>query len=123
MLSGGVVVVCVCVFVSCCGVGFMGGRGRLRALWMWRGRWGRSWYSPKGKGLLFSVILRPQIGPESTSLLTMMGTVAVLNVLERRFGVKLYVKWPNDLLFEQKKITGVLTEISRSNQDRILGYG
>lgn len=92
-----------------------------------RGRRGRRWISPRGKGLWFSLILRPN----DTSLaaaapVTLAVAAALARVLRRETGLKVTLKWPNDLLVEGKKICGILTEL-KGELDRveylILGIG
>jgi len=82
-----------------------------------RGRLKRKWLSPKGKNLLFSVILRPHLDPGFVSLMTIMSSVALARVM-RQEGVAAQIKWPNDVYVDGKKIAGILTEMS-SEQDRV----
>ena len=76
-----------------------------------KGRLGRSFFSPKYKSLLFSVILRPKILPNEAPKFTLMAAVAVANAMIR-FDLKPQIKWPNDILFDGRKIAGILTEMS-----------
>jgi BirA family transcriptional regulator, biotin operon repressor / biotin---[acetyl-CoA-carboxylase] ligase len=76
-----------------------------------RGRWGRSWLSHPGAGLMFSVVLRPtSLEP---GLLTTAGGLAVARAIEEECGLPTLIKWPNDLLIGERKVSGVLVE-SRS---------
>ena len=77
-----------------------------------RGRLGRSWSSPQGKGLWFSVLLRPSLAPADCTRLTVATAVALVRAIERVAGIKPSIKWPNDLLIDGKKIAGILTEMS-----------
>lgn len=83
-----------------------------------RGRMGRSWVSPKGKGIYLSVILRPQLAPSQAAQLTLMTAVAVCEALQKVSGVDVRIKWPNDLLVKNRKVSGILTEMS-AEVDRI----
>jgi BirA family biotin operon repressor/biotin-[acetyl-CoA-carboxylase] ligase len=83
-----------------------------------RGRMGRSWVSPKGKGVYFSVILRPMLPLNEVAKLTLMSAVAVCEALRDISGVDIKIKWPNDLLVGQKKIVGILTELN-AEVDRV----
>ncbi len=77
-----------------------------------RGRTGRRWYSPKGAGLYLSVILRPERLPSPllVPLLAGLGLArAVEGLLE---DVRVGLKWPNDLIVEDRKAGGVLSEVS-----------
>ena len=78
-----------------------GGKGRLE----------RSFFSPKEKGIWFSVILRPQCTPKDAPKFTLMAAVAVVQALER-FNLHAKIKWPNDILHEGRKLVGILTEMS-----------
>ncbi|MFI5358779.1 MAG: biotin--[acetyl-CoA-carboxylase] ligase [Halanaerobiales bacterium] len=86
-----------------------------------RGRLGRNWYSPAGTGLWLSIILRPDIPPLDSPLLTVIASLAVyesLLVLEKepaapeQHNNTLQIKWPNDILMDGKKLAGILTELS-----------
>jgi BirA family transcriptional regulator, biotin operon repressor / biotin---[acetyl-CoA-carboxylase] ligase len=79
-----------------------------------RGRWGRTWHSPAGMGLWFSIVLRPKTRPASDHLLTLLGAVSVATALERTVGVRFCLQWPNDVMFGERKIAGVLTETARN---------
>lgn len=75
-----------------------------------RGRLGKIWSSPPNKGLYFSLILRPRLSAEDYPKLTMTTGVAVATVLEQLCGLEVMLKWPNDILVEQKKCAGILCE-------------
>lgn len=76
-----------------------------------KGRLERSFFSPKGKGIWFSVILRPAFLPQEAPKCTLMAAAAVAMAMER-FGLKAGIKWPNDILYEGRKLVGILTEMS-----------
>ncbi|MFA5786992.1 MAG: biotin--[acetyl-CoA-carboxylase] ligase [Actinomycetota bacterium] len=74
-----------------------------------RGRRGRSWIAPAGSSLLFTVLLRP--GPElSAGPATFAVGVAACEVV-RNLGCAAGLKWPNDLVVEDRKLAGMLTEV------------
>jgi BirA family biotin operon repressor/biotin-[acetyl-CoA-carboxylase] ligase len=91
-----------------------------------RGRLGRRWESPSGRGLWFSVLLRPRLHPSAATQLTVMAAVAVVRAIERQTGLKPAIKWPNDILFGRRKCGGILLELG-AELDRIrhvvLGIG
>jgi BirA family biotin operon repressor/biotin-[acetyl-CoA-carboxylase] ligase len=91
-----------------------------------RGRLGRLWVSPPGKGLWFSVLLRPAFRPEAATQLTIAASVALARAVRLLSGVSTEIKWPNDILLGGKKVAGILTEIS-GEVDRVnyavLGMG
>lgn len=76
-----------------------------------KGRLGRNWTSPKGKGIWFSIILKPNVKPEKVPKITLIGAAAVNKAL-REIGIKSYIKWPNDIIVDSKKVCGILTEMN-----------
>lgn len=83
-----------------------------------RGRLGREWISPSGVNIYMSIILKPEIEPKDATLLTVLTAVACAVALRKVSGLKITIKWPNDLMVSGKKIGGILTEV-RSEPDRI----
>jgi BirA family biotin operon repressor/biotin-[acetyl-CoA-carboxylase] ligase len=75
-----------------------------------RGRLGRSWSAPLGTALLVSAILRPDVLPGHLPRLTMVGAVAVAEVLAELAPGQVGLKWPNDVLLAGRKVAGVLPE-------------
>lgn len=75
-----------------------------------RGRRGRIWFSPFGKNLYFSIILKPQLVISILSRLTIVIGVSVAEAL-KEFGVYVKLKWPNDIMIGDKKIGGILSEL------------
>jgi BirA family biotin operon repressor/biotin-[acetyl-CoA-carboxylase] ligase len=77
-----------------------------------RGRLGRSWFSPPGKGISFSILLRPSLAPGDTPLFTLMTAAAVTQGIKNVLpDLPIGIKWPNDLLIKGRKVCGILTEI------------
>ncbi|NLZ54736.1 MAG: biotin--[acetyl-CoA-carboxylase] ligase [Thermoanaerobacteraceae bacterium] len=76
-----------------------------------RGRMGRAWNSPAG-GLWLSIVLRPELSPVDAPKLTIMSAVAVAEAIIQATGICAKIKWPNDILVNEKKVCGILTEIS-----------
>ena len=77
-----------------------------------RGRLGRSFSSPSGMGVYLSVILRPNCPPDQLMHLTCAAAVAMCNAVEQAAGFRPGIKWTNDLVYENKKLGGILTELS-----------
>ena len=77
-----------------------------------RGRLGRSWFSPKYKGIYLSLILRPKILPNQASIFTLLSAVSICDALKEIVGVEAKIKWPNDILIHNKKLGGILTELN-----------
>jgi BirA family transcriptional regulator, biotin operon repressor / biotin---[acetyl-CoA-carboxylase] ligase len=75
-----------------------------------RGRLGRRWASPKGAGLYFSVVLRPQVEPGRWALITFVAALAVHDALFECCGLQTDIKWPNDILADNRKLCGILAE-------------
>lgn len=76
-----------------------------------KGRLGRSWESPAGKGLWLSVLLRPDLKPEQAPLVTLCAAIAMAKAVKETSGVDAKIKWPNDLVYDGRKVCGVLLEI------------
>jgi BirA family transcriptional regulator, biotin operon repressor / biotin---[acetyl-CoA-carboxylase] ligase len=72
-----------------------------------RGRLGRTWVAPPGSALLVSVLLRPKLPPERVHLLTLAAALAVIDALP---GTDARVKWPNDVVVDDRKLAGILAE-------------
>jgi BirA family biotin operon repressor/biotin-[acetyl-CoA-carboxylase] ligase len=77
-----------------------------------RGRLGRKWTSPSGKGLLFSVILRPPLPMTEAHLLTLVSATAAAEGIEAQAKIPVQIKWPNDLFLNNRKLGGILLEVS-----------
>jgi len=75
-----------------------------------RGRLGRSWQSPPGSGLYFSMILRPQLDPGDIPKITLAVGLAACSAIEKVSGLSLLIKWPNDILLGGRKLGGILSE-------------
>ena len=75
------------------------------------GRRGRSFHSPAGSGIYMSVILRPQCKPQELMHLTCAAAVAMCDAVESAAGFRPGIKWTNDLVYNSRKIAGVLTEL------------
>ncbi len=90
-----------------------------------RGRLQRTWASPKGAGLYFSILLRPKISPDRWSLITFMAALAVSDALQEACDLTTEIKWPNDLLAGERKICGILAEVIDTEAGRavVLGIG
>ena len=76
-----------------------------------RGRLGRSWISPKYKGIYLSLILKPDILPANASIITLMTAVSICEGIRQISGIEPQIKWPNDILIHNKKLGGILTEL------------
>lgn len=77
-----------------------------------RGRLGRSWFSAPGKGLCFSLILRPKITSAELAGMTILTAVSMAQAIYNIVGIRVLIKWPNDLIFEGRKLAGILAEVN-----------
>ena len=75
-----------------------------------RGRIGRSFSSPSGEGIYMSLLLKPDIDDSHISEITLLSALAISRALNKNYQIEVNIKWPNDLLINGKKITGILTE-------------
>ena len=75
-----------------------------------RGRLKRVWHSSLG-GLYFTIILRPQISPVLSPRINFAASLALVRTLRKLFGFDAMVKWPNDVLADGKKVSGMLSEM------------
>jgi BirA family biotin operon repressor/biotin-[acetyl-CoA-carboxylase] ligase len=91
-----------------------------------RGRLGRTWVSPPDSGIYLSVVLRPNLLPTQITLITLGCGSAVANAIQKSIGIKIGLKWVNDLVYNGRKLGGILAEMPSSTSDRkpvILGIG
>ncbi|MGM8211597.1 biotin--[acetyl-CoA-carboxylase] ligase [Virgibacillus sp. W0430] len=91
-----------------------------------KGRMDRSWHSSRNKGIWMSLILRPHILPYLAPQLTLLAATVIADVIYKHTLIKPQIKWPNDILIDQKKLAGILTEM-QAEQDKVqyivLGIG
>ena len=91
-----------------------------------RGRKLRVWDSQFGKGLWFSLILRPDLPSSKSGLIPYLAGVSVARAVENLTGLQPDLKWPNDLMLNDKKCCGILSEVHFDNSKiafLILGIG
>lgn len=77
-----------------------------------KGRMGRNWFSPIGKGIWISIILRPPISPSRAGRISLTSAIAVAEAIEEVAGLPALIKWPNDILIGKKKVGGILIEMT-----------
>ncbi len=91
-----------------------------------RGRLGRRWVSPPGVNVYASFALCPRISAPDSPLIGLLAAVSVVGAIRRVTGLKASVKWPNDILFNDRKLAGILTELHLSGREvkhLIIGIG
>lgn len=77
-----------------------------------RGRRGHSWKAPEGKNIYMTLMLKPECHPEKASALTLVMALAVVEAISELVQTKCGIKWPNDIIINNKKVCGILTEMS-----------
>lgn len=77
-----------------------------------RGRGGNSWESAASEGIYCSIILRPQLAPADALLLSLIAGISVAEAVEQTTGLQSDLRWPNDVLLEERKFCGILTEMN-----------
>lgn len=90
-----------------------------------RGRLNRSWQSPAGTNLYFSVILRPTVAPPDAAQITLLAGVAVAEAVSSVCHAGVGIKWPNDVRIRGRKVCGILTEMRIEGEEVavIVGIG
>src|SRR5438132_556485 len=76
-----------------------------------RGQRGNRWESPAGKGLWFSILLRPKISVSDSGCLTIWAIETISDVIRMEFSLEPTIKLPNDIRIQGRKVAGVLTEM------------
>ena len=77
-----------------------------------RGRRGRSWNSPAGVNVYFTLILKPVYQPDKAAMVTLVMALAVAEGISLTCGMEAEIKWPNDVVVNGKKVCGILTEMN-----------
>ena len=83
------------------------------------GRMGRTFHSPGGVGIYFSILLRPQCAPGELMHLTCATAVAMCDAVENATGFRPGIKWTNDLVSGKRKLGGILTELGLSSKGTV----
>ncbi|MCC7202633.1 MAG: biotin--[acetyl-CoA-carboxylase] ligase [Nitrospirae bacterium] len=83
-----------------------------------KGRMGRTWVSPKYVNIYLSILFRPDLSPQYSPVMTMMSAVSTARAITEVTGLRTQIKWPNDILIDRKKVSGILMEMN-AEQERI----
>jgi len=75
------------------------------------GRMGRAWVSPSG-GIWITVVLKPRVPIDHIFMITMAGSIAIARAIRKEFDLGALIKWPNDIFIGNKKVAGLLLELS-----------
>lgn len=87
-----------------------------------RGRLGRAFHSPAGVGIYMSILLKPKLALDKINFLTIAGAVAVCKAIAENAGFTPQIKWVNDVLYDNRKLCGILTEASLEAETGMLSY-
>ncbi|RLG13155.1 biotin--[acetyl-CoA-carboxylase] ligase [Candidatus Pacearchaeota archaeon] len=82
-----------------------------------KGRLARMWYSPPG-GIWMSLIIKPNLNLKESYILTYIASISTALAIKDVTGLKVKLKWPNDIVYEEKKLAGILLEI-KAEVDKI----
>ena len=91
-----------------------------------RGRHGRRWHAPPGSSILGSAILRHRLRANQVGLPNLIGAVAIATAINELTDLSTQIKWPNDVLIQGKKVSGVLTELEYDRHRQpffVMGFG
>ena len=91
-----------------------------------RGRHGRKWLAPPGSSILASVILRHRLRADQVGLPNLIGAIAIATAINELAHLSAQIKWPNDVLIQGKKVSGVLTELEYDLHRQpffVMGFG
>ena len=91
-----------------------------------RGRHGRRWLAPPESSILASVILRYRLRADQVGLPNLIGAVAIATAINELTNLSAQIKWPNDVLVQGKKVSGVLTELEYDRHRQpffVMGFG
>jgi BirA family biotin operon repressor/biotin-[acetyl-CoA-carboxylase] ligase len=92
-----------------------------------RGRHGREWHSVTGESLTFSLVLRPRIALGKLSVVTLIVGLAVKDALQEHHVPGISIKWPNDVVHQDKKLVGILVEkpgiLAKDDTGLVVGVG
>ena len=91
-----------------------------------RGRHGRRWHAPPGSSILASAILRHRLRANQVGLPNLIGAVAIATAINELTDLSTQIKWPNDVLIQGKKVSGILTELEYDRHRQpffVMGFG
>ena len=87
-----------------------------------KGRRGKSFFSPRGCGVYFSLLLRPKLKAADSVFITVAAAVAVRRAIKQLLDADTQIKWVNDVYWNSKKLCGILTEASIELESGYLNY-
>jgi BirA family biotin operon repressor/biotin-[acetyl-CoA-carboxylase] ligase len=90
-----------------------------------KGRMGRTWHSEENVGIYLSTFVKTTLPPDQISKIALVVGVALVEAINEFSRTRAYLKWPNDILLNGKKVAGILTEYSKKieHAEVIIGIG
>ena len=90
-----------------------------------RGRLGRSWWSPRGRGIWMSVLLHPPTPEGAVPITTIVGALATADAIRETTRLPAMIRWPNDIIIDGRKVAGILVESRHGprGHEVVLGIG
>ncbi len=90
-----------------------------------KGRRGRTWNGQKDMSLMYSLLLKPDIVSDNLPMITLVAALGVCRTIRDMYKIDAEIKWPNDIVYDGKKIAGILTEMEPSGGSNyvIVGVG
>ncbi|MBR2188562.1 MAG: biotin--[Eubacterium sp.] len=88
-----------------------------------KGRRGRRWESPEGTSVSMSILLRTELPADRISMLTLVMGLAAAEAVREVCGIDAEIKWPNDVVWQGKKLCGILTELGPGAEWVVIGIG
>jgi BirA family biotin operon repressor/biotin-[acetyl-CoA-carboxylase] ligase len=89
---------------------------------MGKGRIGKSWISPKG-GLWMSIIFRPEFSVNNIIFTQFIGALAIAEAIMEVTKIRCTLKWPNDVLINEKKVCGILVDVNLQSKYKAIVIG
>lgn len=77
-----------------------------------KGSRGRQWISPPNSGIWMSIVLKPGFGLLQAREISLLTSYSIVKTLREKYALPVKIKWPNDLVYNQRKVAGILTEPS-----------
>jgi BirA family biotin operon repressor/biotin-[acetyl-CoA-carboxylase] ligase len=89
-----------------------------------KGRIGRPWISPEG-GLWMSIVIRPDFSADNIIFTQFIAALAVADAIKQATNIRSRLKWPNDVLINEKKVCGILVDVNLESKDKkiVMGLG
>ena len=88
-----------------------------------KGRRGHIWESPRGTSVSMSICIHPDLAPDRLAMLTLVMGMAAADGIRDVTGIAAGIKWPNDVVYEGRKLCGILTEYDALTGNVIIGIG